>query len=118
MWLLRLRDGYDTVALFNPLGRYGSVNPAGVVSFLVAAFIGLGLVTSTAAIFKGWVGYLLVWFPFLGGKSGAIGGSSIGLLIAFAIGGVLYAILGPGLGWVGHGAEAPRARAVSTPAAG
>ncbi len=118
MWFLRLRDGYDTRALFNPLGRYGAVNPAGVVSFLVAAFIGLGLITSTAAIFKGWVGYLLVWLPFLGGKSGAIGSSSIGLLIAFVVGGLLYAILGPGLGWIGHGAEAPQAQQVPSPAAG
>jgi nucleobase:cation symporter-1, NCS1 family len=117
MWMLRLRRGYDTDALFDSRGRYGPINPAGVVSFLVAGFIGLGLVTSTAAIFKPWVGYLLVWLPFLGGKDGAIGTSSIGLLIAFAVGGILYAILGPILGWMGRGRETASAKA-PTPVSG
>ena len=56
------------------------MNAAGIVSFLIAAFVGLGMVTSTAAVFKPWVGYLLGLF---GGKTGAVGSSSIGLLIAF-----------------------------------
>ena len=85
------REGYSERDLYDPRGRYGAVNPAGVISFLVAAFVGLGLVVSTASVFS-WAGYLLD-LPGLGGKEGAIAGSSIGLFIAFVIAGVLYAIL-------------------------
>ena len=60
-----------------------------VSTVIVGTVIGLGLVTSTTAAFR-WVGYLLG--PF-GGKTGAIGSSSIGILIAFVIGAVVYAVL-------------------------
>lgn len=86
MFTLR-RDGYAEQDLFDARGTYGSVNYAGVISLVVATFIGLGLVTSTTFT---WLGYLLD--PF-GGKTGAIGSSSIGIAIAFVIAGVLYAIL-------------------------
>lgn len=89
MWLYRRREGYAERDLYTRTGRYGAVSVAGVASFLIAAFVGLGLVTSTAAIFS-WVGYLLRWF---GWDTGALAGSSIGLLIAFVFAGVLYAIL-------------------------
>ena len=90
-FLLYRRDGYDEHALYDASGRYGSVNPAGVIAFLVAGFVGLGLVVSTASVFR-WAGYLL-WLPGMGGKEGAIAFSSIGLLIAFAVAAVLYAVL-------------------------
>ena len=90
LWLFR-RDGYDEVALYDPRGRYAAVNPAGVVSFVVASVVGLGLVTSFSPVFS-WVGYLL---GPLGGKLGAVGSSSIGLEIAFVLAGILYAILSP-----------------------
>jgi NCS1 family nucleobase:cation symporter-1 len=96
MWMYRMRDGYAVGALYDPRGRYGAWNAAGVISFLVAAFVGLGLVTSTAAVFQ-WVGYLL-GLPGLGGKSGTIATSSIGLLIAFGVGGLLYAVLSATMG--------------------
>jgi nucleobase:cation symporter-1, NCS1 family len=89
MWRYRSREGYDERALYDPRGRYGAVNPAGVASLVIAGFIGLGLVTSFSPVFS-WVGYLLG--PF-GGKSGAVGSSSIGLVIAFVLAGALYAIL-------------------------
>jgi nucleobase:cation symporter-1, NCS1 family len=89
MWLYRHREGYDETALYSKSGRYGAVNPAGVVSFVVAVFIGLGLITSTASIFK-WVGYLLRWFNW---DSGALASSSIGLLIGFFVAGGLYALM-------------------------
>jgi nucleobase:cation symporter-1, NCS1 family len=89
MGLYRRRDGYDEHELYSSAGKYGAVNRAGVAAFLVAAFVGLGLVTSTAKVFS-WVGFLL---RFIGGKTGAVGGSSIGLLIAFVLAGVLYAVL-------------------------
>ena len=71
-------------------GRYGAFNWAGIVAFVVAVFIGLGLVTSSSPVFKSWVGYLLG--PF-GGKTGTVAFSSIGLLVAFLVAAILYAIL-------------------------
>ena len=53
--------------------------------------IGLGLVTSTAALFS-WTGYLL---GAVGGKQGAVGASSIGLWVAFVLAGAIYAVLAP-----------------------
>jgi purine-cytosine permease-like protein len=89
MFLFRRRGGYVERDLYASEGIYGAVNPAGVVSFLVAAFVGLGLVTSTAPIFS-WVGYLLRWF---GWEDSALASSSIGLFIGFILAGTLYAIL-------------------------
>jgi NCS1 family nucleobase:cation symporter-1 len=75
---------------------YGGVDPAGVASLAVASVVGIGLVTSTSAAF-GWAGYLL---PLVGGPKGAIGASSIGLLVGFLVGAALYRVLrgrlGPG----------------------
>jgi NCS1 family nucleobase:cation symporter-1 len=113
MLLYRRRTGYDERELYSPAGRYGSVNMAGVVSFLIAAAVGLGLVTSTATIFK-WTGYLInPLFP--GTKAdttsvaGQVAGSSIGLLIAFVLAAVLYAVFSSLLG-----SEAGRGRAGRT----
>ena len=89
--MYRWRQGYDEPALYDPAGRYGAANPAALVAWLVAVVVGLGLVTSTAAIF-GWTGYLLG--PF-GGKQGAVGASSIGLWLAFFLAAALYAVLAP-----------------------
>jgi NCS1 family nucleobase:cation symporter-1 len=89
--LYRWRQGYAERDLYTATGRYGAVNLAGIIAWLVAVFVGLGMVTSTAKVFS-WAGYLL---GFFGGKSGAIGSSSIGLLIAFGLAGVLYALLAP-----------------------
>jgi purine-cytosine permease-like protein len=91
VWLIRRRVGYDERDLYDPGGRYGAFNPAGIGAFLVAAFIGLGLVTSTSPVFS-WVGYLL---RFVGGRDGTLGGSSIGLFVGFLVAGVLYAVLSP-----------------------
>jgi NCS1 family nucleobase:cation symporter-1 len=91
MALYRRRRGYSDRDLYSSEGNYGVVNPAGVISFLVASFVGLGLVTSGAPIFK-WVGYLLRWF---GWENGPLASSSIGLFIGFVLAGALYAILSP-----------------------
>ncbi len=92
MFLYRRRVGYDEHELYSPRGRYGAVNVAGVVALVVAGAVGLGLVTSTAAVFR-WAGYLIKVFPK--GWQGTIGGSSLGLLIAFVVAGILYGILAP-----------------------
>ncbi len=89
LWRHRLREGYAERELYDPTGRYGAFNPAGVIAFLVAGFVGLGLVRSTAAVFS-WAGYLL---RFAGGDSGVVAGSSLGLLIAFLVAGAVYGVL-------------------------
>jgi cytosine/uracil/thiamine/allantoin permease len=89
MALFRRRRGYSERDLYVSEGMYGAINPAGVVSFLVASFVGLGLVTSQAPIFT-WVGYLLRWF---GWEDSALASSSIGLFIGFILAGALYAVL-------------------------
>src|SRR5262249_39602028 len=101
MLMYRRKSGYDEHELYSSSGKYGAVNWAGVASFLGAAVVGLGLVTSTASIFS-WTGYLIdPLFP--GTKAdassvaGQVAGSSIGLLIGFVLAGLLYAILSPGL---------------------
>ncbi len=91
--MYRWRAGYAEAELYRADGRYGGWNAAGVVAFVLAAFIGLGLVRSTAAVFS-WAGYLLG--PF-GGDNGAVANSSIGLWIAFAVAGAVYAILSAAL---------------------
>jgi nucleobase:cation symporter-1, NCS1 family len=81
------RDGYREPDFYRSDGIYGSVNVAGVGALVIATVVGLGLVTS--ATFPV-LGYLL---GPLGGATGPIGSSSIGIFIAFVIGAVLYPIL-------------------------
>jgi NCS1 family nucleobase:cation symporter-1 len=88
--LHRWRQGYRERELYTTDGHYGAFNVAGVVSWVIALIVGLGLVTSTARIFS-WTGYFLDFFA--DDTAAAIGGSSIGLLIAFFTAGILYAIL-------------------------
>lgn len=88
LWLLR-GDGYAERDLYDVRGRYGAVNPAGVGSLALATAVGWGLVTSASPAFR-WAGYLL---RFAGGRNGAIGGSSLGLIIGFLLAGLLYAAL-------------------------
>jgi len=86
MYLFR-RNGYQERDLYDATGSHGSINYAGTISLIVAIVIGLGFVTSASF---SWLGYLLD--PF-GGRTGAIGSSSIGIAISFVIGGALYAVL-------------------------
>jgi nucleobase:cation symporter-1, NCS1 family len=81
------RRGYVERDFYRREGSYGAWGVPALAALLVATVIGLGLVTSTTSAFN-WVGYLLG--PF-GGKTGAIGSSSIGILISFAIGWIVYA---------------------------
>jgi NCS1 family nucleobase:cation symporter-1 len=87
LWLLRA-PGYAVADLYRNRGRYGAVNIAGVGSLIAATALGWGLVTSTSPVFS-WAGYLL---PFAGGRTGPIGGSSIGLVLAFLVAGLLYSV--------------------------
>jgi len=82
----RRQAGYVENDFYNRSGTYGAFGVPGLVSLVVATVIGLGLVTSTTGALA-WEGFLLG--PF-GGKSGAIGGSSIGIMLSFVIAGLLY----------------------------
>lgn len=90
------RDAGDAVAPgysehdLDRRGCYGAVNVTGFASLVLATALGWGLVTSTSPVFA-WVGYLL---RFVGGPAGAIGASSIGLLVGFLAGGGLDAVVG------------------------
>ncbi|HSS68644.1 MAG TPA: cytosine permease [Nocardioidaceae bacterium] len=79
---LRRRD-YDDAALFDPNGKYGSVNWVSVVLMAASTVIGWGLVVNTAKGFK-WEGYLLDPIG-LGGKDGAWAFANLGVAFAFIL---------------------------------
>jgi purine-cytosine permease-like protein len=81
--------GYVERDFYNRSGVYGAFGVPALVSLVVATILGLGLVTSTTGALA-WEGYLLG--PF-GGKTGAIGSSSIGIVLALALGALLYWVL-------------------------
>lgn len=105
------RTSYVERDFYRRDGVYGAWGLPALTALIVATVIGLGLVTSTTAAFR-WVGYFLG--PF-GGKTGAIGSSSIGILIAFVIGGVIYAALALGQARAGHPARGAGSAATETP---
>jgi NCS1 family nucleobase:cation symporter-1 len=102
------RESYVERDFYRRDGVYGAWGVPALTALIVATVIGLGLVTSTTAAFR-WVGYFLG--PF-GGKTGAIGSSSIGIMIAFAVGLVIYA--GLALGRVRAGSTARQAASAAT----
>jgi nucleobase:cation symporter-1, NCS1 family len=85
--LLRWKSGYDENRLYRV--DSGAYNWCGLVALVVACAVGLGTVTSTSPVFS-WVGYLL---GLLGGRSGAVGGSSIGVIISLILGALIYSVL-------------------------
>ena len=83
------QNGYVERDFYHRSGTYGAFGVPALISLVVATAVGLGLVTSTTGAL-GWEGYLLG--PF-GGKTGAIGSSSIGIALSLVLAGVLYWIL-------------------------
>jgi purine-cytosine permease-like protein len=81
---LRKRD-YAEADLFDPRGRYGSVQPVPLALLVVGCVLGWGLVTNFFAGWLGWQGYLLEAFG-LGGKDGAWAYANLGVLVAFLVG--------------------------------
>jgi purine-cytosine permease-like protein len=81
---LRQRD-YAEAELFDPSGRYGSVQAVPLVLLLIGTVVGWGLVTNTFAGWLDWQGYLLDAVG-LGGKDGAWAYANLGVLAAFLIG--------------------------------
>ncbi len=88
------RQDYAEAELYSPAGRYGDVRllPIGIV--VVSTAIGWGLVTSTAASWLSWQGYLLGPVG-LGGKDGAWAFANLGVLVALAIGFVVTLVFSP-----------------------
>jgi purine-cytosine permease-like protein len=81
---LRKRD-YAEDELFDPRGRYGSVQPVPLILLVAGTVLGWGLVTNTFAGWLDWQGYLLEAFG-LGGKDGDWAFANLGVLVAFAVG--------------------------------
>jgi purine-cytosine permease-like protein len=90
--LLRRRD-YVEADLYDPAGRYGSVNVVAVGLLVVGTIVGWGLVTNSFASWLTWQGYLLEPFG-LGGKDGAWAYANLGVFAALAIGFLGYLLLG------------------------
>ncbi|BDZ49974.1 allantoin permease [Frondihabitans sucicola] len=80
---LRKKD-YSTADLFDPKGRYGSVQWITIGLIVLGTAIGWGLVTNTYASWLGWQGY------FFGDAKSAFrttwGGANLGVLASLAIG--------------------------------
>jgi NCS1 family nucleobase:cation symporter-1 len=81
---LRKRD-YAEPDLFDPSGRYGSVQPVPLALLVAGTVVGWGLVTNTFAGWLDWQGYLLDAVG-LGGEDGAWAYANLGVLAAFVIG--------------------------------
>jgi nucleobase:cation symporter-1, NCS1 family len=81
---LRKRD-YAEPDLFDPSGRYGSVQPVALALLLLGTFLGWGLVTNTFAGWLDWQGYLLGPLG-LGGREGDWAYANLGVLVAFLTG--------------------------------
>jgi nucleobase:cation symporter-1, NCS1 family len=85
----RRRTGFDQDALEHPNGRYGRINPTGVSVFISATALGFGLVPSTDPHFRLFFGFLLT--P--AARSGDLGTSGAGLIVAMAVAALGYAAL-------------------------
>ena len=85
--ILTRRQRYDEQALFDPRGRYGSIDWISITTLVVASVIGWGLVINQfadAASWNNWQGYLLEPLG-LGGREGAWAYSNIGVLVALVL---------------------------------
>src|SRR3712207_3464457 len=81
---LRKRD-YAEPDLYDPRGRYGSVQPVPLLLLAVGTVLGWGLVTNTFAGWLDWQGYLLGPVG-LGGREGAWAYANLGVLVALLVG--------------------------------
>lgn len=102
--LMLRRRAYSDADLFDPRGRYGSVNPVAVGSMVVATVIGWGLVVSTAAdgyepeaAGFGWQGYLLEPLGLGPKLNGPWTYANLGVIAALVLPFLTYLLLGRGL---------------------
>ena len=82
--LLRRRD-YAEPELYDPRGRYGSVQPVPLLLLATGTALGWGLVTNGLASWLTWQGYLLGPLG-LGGREGSWAYANLGVLLALAVG--------------------------------
>ena len=83
--MVRWREGYDEHKLFDASSKgYGSVKWEPLLLLLGCCALGFGLVTSSAASWLGWQGYLLGPLGF-GGREGRWAYTSIGVLVALVV---------------------------------
>ncbi len=83
--LLQRRRDYAEAELYDPRGRYGSVQPVPLALLVVGTVLGWGLVTNGLADWLTWQGYLLGPFG-LGGREGSWAYANLGVLVALAVG--------------------------------
>jgi NCS1 family nucleobase:cation symporter-1 len=80
------RHDYAEADLYDPAGRYRSVQLLPVILVVVASVLGWGLVTADSPLsIYTWQGYLLGPFG-LGGKTGAWAYAGLGVVVALALG--------------------------------
>jgi purine-cytosine permease-like protein len=86
---------YADAELYDPRGRYGSMQLPAVLLVVVGTALGWGLVTTTAPdqSWLSWQGYLLGPFG-LGGKDGSWAFANLGVFVAFAVGFLGWLLLG------------------------
>jgi cytosine/uracil/thiamine/allantoin permease len=99
--LLLRRRTYSDADLFDPRGRYGSVNAVALGSMVVATLIGWGLVVSTAAdgyapeaAGFGWQGYLLEPLGLGPKLNGPWTYANLGVIVALVLPFFAYLVLG------------------------
>jgi nucleobase:cation symporter-1, NCS1 family len=93
--LARRRQSYAEPDLYDPRGRYGSVNLLAVGTLLVATVIGWGLVVNTFSPAFAWQGYLLeptglgpkLDGPWTFANLGVLAALALGFLLQFTLGG-------------------------------
>ncbi|MPQ98946.1 allantoin permease [Modestobacter sp. I12A-02628] len=83
--LLLRRQDYAEPELYDPRGRYGSVQPVPLVLLALGTALGWGLVTNGLAEWLGWQGYLLGPVG-LGGTEGSWAYANLGVLVSLAVG--------------------------------
>jgi purine-cytosine permease-like protein len=81
--VLMRKKSYIEADLFNPVGRYGSVNWSSIYIVVIGTIIGWGFVTNTFASWLNWQGYFL---GVLGGKDGAWAYANVGVILAMLVG--------------------------------
>jgi purine-cytosine permease-like protein len=94
--MLLRRKGYANADLYNPKGRYGSVNWGSLALLVGATTVGWGLITNLSVGWLTWQGYFLGPFG-LGGTHGQWAYSDLGVLVGLGLGFFGYFLFGPRL---------------------
>ena len=90
------RRPYAEVDLYDPRGRYGTVNPIAVGTLLLGTLVGWGLVVNTFSSAFAWQGYLLEPLGLGPKLDGPWTFANVGVLAALVLGFVLQMALGRG----------------------